>query len=141
MPNAVADHVQARGTIRAMDAETDHILKNSFEGIVAQSELRGFKTTMDYVGYPAVENHSQAVIKVVKAASMVLLPKNINSNGQPMTGSEDFSYMVNACRQRMGRCSFLAAATRTKVSKTICMQTPIIWMMSVYWLAPRFSSI
>ena len=114
VPNAVADHVQARGTIRAMDAETDHILKNSFEGIVAQSELRGFKTTMDYAGYLAVENHSQAVIKVVKAASMVLLPKNINSHGQPMTGSEDFSYMVNACRQRMGAMFFLGSGNKDK---------------------------
>ena len=57
IPNAIADHVQARGTIRAMDAETDQILKNSFRDIIAQSELRGFKTTMVHAGYPAVENH------------------------------------------------------------------------------------
>ncbi|WP_458294770.1 M20 metallopeptidase family protein [Aeromonas caviae] len=56
IPNAIADHVQARGTIRAMDAETDQILKNSFRDIIAQSELRGFKTTMVHAGYPAVEN-------------------------------------------------------------------------------------
>lgn len=58
-----------------------------------------------------------------------------------MAHSEDFSYMVNASRQRMGAMFSKAAATRTKVSKTICMQTLIIWMMSVYWLEPRFSSI
>ncbi|WP_163483958.1 peptidase dimerization domain-containing protein, partial [Klebsiella pneumoniae] len=37
IPNALADHVQARGTIRSMDENTDKVLKESFNEIVARS--------------------------------------------------------------------------------------------------------
>lgn len=114
IPNAIADHVQARGTIRAMDAETDQILKNSFKEIVAQSELRGFKTKMVYAGYPAVENHADACARLLLAAADVLPSEGINAQGQPMTGSEDFSYMVNACRGRKGAMFFLGSGCQAK---------------------------
>ncbi|MBL0624447.1 M20 family metallopeptidase [Aeromonas veronii] len=114
IPNAIADHVQARGTIRAMDAETDQILKNSFKEIVAQSELRGFKTKMVYAGYPAVENHADACARLLQAAADVLPSEGINTQGQPMTGSEDFSYMVNACRGRKGAMFFLGSGCQAK---------------------------
>ena len=114
IPNAIADHVQARGTIRAMDAETDQILKNSFKEIVAQSELRGFKTKMVYAGYPAVENHADACARLLQAAADVLPGEGINPQGQPMTGSEDFSYMVNACRGRKGAMFFLGSGCQAK---------------------------
>ena len=52
IPNALADYVQARGTIRSMDEETDKILKASFKEIVARSEAGGFKTTLEACGYP-----------------------------------------------------------------------------------------
>ncbi|WP_434361107.1 M20 family metallopeptidase [Parasalinivibrio latis] len=114
IPNAVADYVQARGTIRAMDAETDQILKNSFAGIVAQSEIRGFKTTMDCVGYPAVENHPAATARVAAAAKAFLAEENVNTQGAPMTGSEDFSYMVNASKDKMGAMFFLGSGSDEK---------------------------
>lgn len=113
IPNAIADHLQARGTIRAMDTETDQILKNSFKEIVAQSELPGFKTKMVYAGYPAVENHADAYARLLKAAD-VLPKEGINAQGQPMTGSEDFSYMVNACRGCKGAMFFLGNGCQDK---------------------------
>ena len=114
IPNAVADHVQARGTIRAMDAETDQILKNSFRDIIAQSELRGFKTTMVHAGYPAVENHTEACERLQQAAAEVLPAECINAQGQPMTGSEDFSYMINATPDRKGAMFFLGSGNQAK---------------------------
>ncbi len=114
IPNAVADYVQARGTIRAMDAETDLILKDSFGGLVAQSELRGFKTTMDYVGYPAVENHPEAAARVAGAANVFLPQESVDIQGAPMTGSEDFSYMVHASRNKMGALFFLGSGSDAK---------------------------
>ena len=113
IPNAVADYVQARGTIRAMDAETDQILKNSFTNIVAQSELRGFKTQMVYTGYPAVENHPEAAKRITQAAATVLESSAIDTQGTPMTGSEDFSYMVNATTQKMGAMFFLGSGNES----------------------------
>ena len=97
-----------------MDAETDQILKNSFRDIIAQSELRGFKTTMVHAGYPAVENHPQACERLQQAASNVLSSDGINAKGQPMTGSEDFSYMINATPSRMGAMFFLGSGNQAK---------------------------
>nr|WP_232370049.1 M20 family metallopeptidase [Xenorhabdus lircayensis] len=114
IPNAVADHVQARGTIRAMDKETDQILKNSFQEIIARSESGGFKTTIIHDSYPAVENHSQAHQRILEAAGKFLPTEHIESNSRPMTGSEDFSYMINATKDRIGAMFFLGSGNKAK---------------------------
>ncbi|MDX7999388.1 amidohydrolase [Xenorhabdus sp. Reich] len=114
IPNAVADHVQARGTIRAMDKETDQLLKDSFQEIIARSESGGFKTTIVYDSYPAVENHPQAYLHILEAAAKFLPTENIESNSHPMTGSEDFSYMINATKARVGAMFFLGSGNKAK---------------------------
>ncbi|MDX7986063.1 amidohydrolase [Xenorhabdus sp. 12] len=114
IPNAVADHAQARGTIRAMDKETDQILKNSFKEIIACSEIRGFKTTIVYDSYPAIENHPLAHDRILEAAAKFLPLENIESNCAPMTGSEDFSYMINATKDRVGLMFFLGSGNKAK---------------------------
>ncbi|WP_028022755.1 M20 metallopeptidase family protein [Enterovibrio calviensis] len=112
IPNAIPDHAQARGTIRAMDAETDKILKDSFEGIVKESEIRGFKTTMECEGYPAVINHPDAYQRVVDAARAIVPADRLDPNGNPMTGSEDFSLMVNAAENQKGAMFFLGSGNK-----------------------------
>ncbi|PSW08820.1 amidohydrolase [Photobacterium sanctipauli] len=114
VPNAVAANVQARGTIRSMDSETDEVLRNSFESIVAQSKIRGFNTSMTYCGYPAIINHPQAFERVVQAAASVVPADMLNANGSPMTGSEDFSYMVNATEDKRGAFFFLGSGNKEK---------------------------
>ncbi|MDD1794897.1 M20 family metallopeptidase [Enterovibrio makurazakiensis] len=112
IPNAIPDHAQARGTIRAMDAETDKILKDSFDSIVKESEIRGFKTTMECEGYPAVINHPDAYQRVVDAARETVPADRLDPNGNPMTGSEDFSLMVNAAENQKGAMFFLGSGNK-----------------------------
>lgn len=114
IPNALADHVQARGTIRSMDEETDKILKTSFNEIVARSEVGGFKTTIESCGYPAVINHPQAAKIIYDAAAAFLPVENIEPNCKPMTGSEDFSYMINATKDKLGAMYFLGSGNKAK---------------------------
>ncbi|MGF1725692.1 M20 metallopeptidase family protein [Photobacterium nomapromontoriensis] len=114
VPNAVAANVQARGTIRSMDAETDAILKNSFTSIVAQSELRGYTTSISHCGYPAVINHSDAYQRVVQAANETIPSELLNANCTPMTGSEDFSLMIEATPQQRGAMFFLGSGSKDK---------------------------
>ncbi|MGF1681331.1 M20 metallopeptidase family protein [Photobacterium minamisatsumaniensis] len=114
IPNAVAANVQARGTIRSMDSETNEILQKSFEGIVAQSELRGYKTSINYCGYPAVINHESAYQRVVKAASETIPAELLDATGSPMTGSEDFSLMVEAAQNKQGAMFFLGSGNSAK---------------------------
>ena len=114
IPNAVAANVQARGTIRSMDAETDRILKDSFKSLIAQSELRGYKTSISYCGYPAIINHKHAYKRVTQAASEIVPSDLVNSDCSPMTGSEDFSYMINATQDLCGAMFFLGAGSKDK---------------------------
>lgn len=114
IPNALADYVQARGTIRSMDEETDKVLKASFKEIVARSEAGGFKTTLEASGYPAVINHPQATKAIYDAAAAFLPVENIEANGKPMTGSEDFSYMINATKGKVGAMYFLGSGNKAK---------------------------
>lgn len=113
IPNAVPDRAVARGTIRAMEEQTDAILKDSFLSLVAQSELRGFTTSMTYSGYPAVINHPQAFEALCEAVAF--LPEDgVHAKGKPMTGSEDFSYMINATTDKKGAMFFLGSGSQSK---------------------------
>ncbi|WON76774.1 M20 family metallopeptidase [Serratia sp. UGAL515B_01] len=112
IPNAVPDYVQARGTIRSMDEETDSILKNSFTSIMKESAIRGFETNMVCTGYPAVINDEYAYQRVVTCASKFL--QRVDCNCKPMTGSEDFSYMINAIPAKKGAFFFLGSGCKRK---------------------------
>ncbi len=114
VPNAVAANVQARGTIRSMDEETNRILQDSFKSIVTQSELRGYKTSISHCGYPAVINSSFAYDRVVQAAGETVPSRLIDENCTPMTGSEDFSLMVNATTNQCGAMFFLGSGNKKK---------------------------
>ncbi|MBD2811257.1 amidohydrolase [Xenorhabdus sp. Vera] len=112
--NAVADHVHAKGTIRAMDEETHRILKDSFQEILARSKDGGFKTAITYAGYPPVENHPYAHQRILEAANQFLPDENINPNSSPITASEDFSYMINATKDRIGAMFMLGSGNTEK---------------------------
>lgn len=114
IPNAVCDHVQARGTIRSMDAETDEVLRNSFHEVVAVSKAAGFDTTISCSGYPAVINHKDAWQRVLNAAICVVGEDYIDDKCNPMTGSEDFSFMVNAVPEKKGAMFFLGMGNPDK---------------------------
>ncbi|PHM30699.1 M20 metallopeptidase family protein [Xenorhabdus innexi] len=114
IPNAIAAHAQSQGTIRAMDKETDQILKNSIQEIIARSEAGGFKTTVSDATYPAMENHPYAYQRIIDAAGKFLPSENIETNIRPMTGSEDFSYMINATKDRKGAMFFLGSGNKAK---------------------------
>lgn len=126
IPNALAEHVQARGTIRAMDENTDHILKESFNEITAHSAVMGFRTSINYVSYPAIINHPVAYERLIKAAQLFLPKENIDNHGCPMTGSEDFSYMINATKNKVGAMFFLGSGNSAKGINNYLHSNPYI---------------
>lgn len=113
IPNAVPANAIARGTIRAMEEQTDTILKDSFNSLVMQSETRGFSTSMTYAGYPAVINHPEAFDALCSAVSFLPVD-GVNTAGKPMTGSEDFSNLINATRDHKGAMFFLGSGCQKK---------------------------
>lgn len=114
IPNGIPDHAQIRGTIRAMDEETDKTLKASFRTVVEKSKLEGFKVQFDIAGYPAVVNHPEAYQRVLKAAKEVVPANLIQDRCLPMAGSEDFSFMVNATQNKKGAMFFLGSGNSAK---------------------------
>ncbi len=110
VPNAIADNARLQGMLRAMDKETDKILKNAFTSIESQSKMRGFDTHFTYNSYPAIFNHSFCVERLIDAAKKVLkLPSMLNTSCIPMTASEDFSHMINATSKQKGAMYFLGS--------------------------------
>lgn len=110
IPNGVSERALLQGTIRAMDKETNEILKNAFKEIESQSALRGFKTRFEYNGYPAIINHPACANRLIHAATQVLKdPAMLDTNCAPMSASEDFSYMIEACRGKKGAMYFLGS--------------------------------
>ena len=98
-----------------MDKETDEILKNAFKEIEKQSALRGFKTRFSYDGYPAIFNHAACVQRLVESAQKVLKNHNmLFQSCEPMSASEDFSYMIEACRDKKGAMYFLGSGNAKK---------------------------
>ena len=110
IPNGVSERALLQGTIRAMDKQTDEILKNAFKEIESQSALRGFKTRFAYDGYPAIINHPSCADRLIHAATQVLKdPTMLDTACAPMSASEDFSYMIEACRGKKGAMYFLGS--------------------------------
>ncbi len=109
IPNAIPDYAMLRGTIRTMDEATDLLVKSCFKTAIAKSELEGFNAELDLVGYPAVINHPEAYRRVCDAAKKVVPSALIDAHCQPMAGSEDFSYMINATEGRKGAMFFLGS--------------------------------
>ncbi len=50
-----------------------------------------------------------------------------------MTGSEDFSYMVHASKDKMGAMFFLGSGSDEKVFVTTCTPTLTTWTTTAYW--------
>ena len=90
-----------------MDHATDGHLKQQFGKLVEESNQRNFTTTGEVASYPAVINHKRAYQRVVQAANNIVPAGYINKQCQPMTGSEDFSEMVNAANDKCGAMFFL----------------------------------
>lgn len=115
IPNGVAESALLKGTIRAMDSKTDEILKNAFKEIEEQSALRGFKTKFSYDGYLAIFNHTKCVKRLVESAQKVLKKDEmLIQECEPMSASEDFSEMINACKDKKGAMYFLGSGNKAK---------------------------
>lgn len=124
VPNAVSDKAIAEGTIRSMDAETDAILCSSFTQLEQESKIRGFNASFIFEGYPAIINHKDAYIRIVEAANRAIPPECINTDCRPMTGSEDFSFMVNETQDKRGAMFFLGTGNSAKGIKNYLHSNP-----------------
>ncbi|WP_372603690.1 M20 aminoacylase family protein [Actibacterium sp.] len=93
--NVIPHHVHLRGTVRSMDEATrDHIvnrLHQVTEGIAASFGATA-KVSYKY-GYPVTINAPEQTDFAAEVAQSVA--GSVVTDGDPMMGAEDFSYMLN----------------------------------------------
>ncbi|MBB4225863.1 M20 aminoacylase family protein [Variovorax guangxiensis] len=98
-PNVIPATVTLRLTVRAYRPETRAILRERITELVqAQAATLGVRAEVDYHWrYPAVINDVEATRLAREVAREWLGEEGIVQDLQPVTGSEDFSFMLERC--------------------------------------------
>lgn len=97
--NIIGHSTKLTASIRTMTAETRDLIENRVHEICAGiAATHGTTIDVDYVrGYPSTVNHEKETYIVAKAAAEVVGPDNVDLNTSIRMGSEDFSFMLEAC--------------------------------------------
>jgi amidohydrolase len=110
--NVIPEIVHLRGTVRTFSPAVRDMMENGITRIatgVAQS--LGANAIIQYRRlFPALINTAQAVEIVVRAAASVVGSDNVNDAIDPVMGSEDFAFMLEA---KPGAYAFLGQAGPT----------------------------
>ncbi|WP_418132267.1 M20 aminoacylase family protein (plasmid) [Variovorax sp. 375MFSha3.1] len=98
-PNVIPATVTLRLTVRAYRPETRAMLRERITELVqAQAATLGVRAEVDYHWrYPAVINDVEATRLAREVAREWLGEEGIVQDLQPVTGSEDFSFMLERC--------------------------------------------
>lgn len=98
-PNVIPATVTLRLTVRAYRPETRAMLRERISELVqAQAATLGVRAEVDYHWrYPAVINDVEATRLAREVAREWLGEEGIVQDLQPVTGSEDFSFMLERC--------------------------------------------
>lgn len=98
-PNVIPDSVELRLTVRSYTPQVRQQLRDRITELVhAQSSTFNCKAYIDYQWrYPALCNDEASTVIARAVAFEWLGEEGLIPNLQPLTGSEDFSFMLNEC--------------------------------------------
>lgn len=98
-PNVIPNSVQMKLTVRAYKPEIRQMLRERITALVqAQAATLGVQATVDYHWrYPALVNDPEATRFARQVAADWLGEGALVPDLQPLTGSEDFSFMLERC--------------------------------------------
>lgn len=97
--NVIPERALLSGTVRALDEQVRSTLKRRLQTL-AEGVAAGFgaRVELDYVsGYPCTINEERCATFAAKVASQLVGDARVLVNEPPSMGSEDFSYMAQAC--------------------------------------------
>lgn len=105
--NAIPGGAELELSVRSFDPKVRLLLKRRIEEVVmAQAVAYGAEVRIDYVlGYPVLINDARACLLAVEVAQELIGAAAVNPVAEPIMGSEDFSYMLEAvpgCLMRIG---------------------------------------
>ena len=94
--NVIPEEVKMELTIRAFSAKVRDLLQERICKLVkSQAESYGAKAIINYErGYPVTVNDAESIDFALGVAKQVVGDKNVVENAEPLTPSEDFSYML-----------------------------------------------
>ena len=95
-------------SIRTTSKAAKEMIKKRFQGLCDSfSKIHGIEIECHYEdGYPVTENHGAQVDRLVAAAEQVFGKDVIDTDMEPLMGSEDFSFMLE---ERPGAFVFIGA--------------------------------
>ncbi len=97
--NVIPQNVTMRLTVRAFNPEIRAMLKQRITDLVqSQAQTMGVQADVDYHWrYPSLINDEASTVFAKQVALDWLGEKGVMSNLAPLTGSEDFSFMLQEC--------------------------------------------
>jgi amidohydrolase len=96
--NVIPDAVKLVGTIRTFRPETRELAEQRVREIVTSvARALGGAAEIDYLrGYPATVNTEREALLAAKVGEKIFGKDNVQTDGEPTMGGEDFSYMLQA---------------------------------------------
>jgi len=97
--NVIGHSAKLTASIRTMTAEIRDYIEDRVREICSGiASAHGTTIDVDYQrGYPSTVNHEKETYIVAKAAAAIVGEDKIDLNPPPRMGSEDFSFMLEAC--------------------------------------------
>ncbi|WP_433705574.1 M20 aminoacylase family protein [Paraburkholderia sacchari] len=98
-PNVIPGEVELSLSVRSFDANVRQMLKERITRLVhAQADSYGLSAVVDYVeGYPVVTNTDAETALAIAVAKELVGEDRVTEQMDPLMGSEDFAYMLQAC--------------------------------------------
>jgi hippurate hydrolase len=97
-PNIIPSEVVVRGTARSYDPAISQLMERRMRELATSlAAAHGCTAEVDYDRrYPPLVNHAEQTEVSVAAAAALVGPENVIGAAQPVTGSEDFAFMLQA---------------------------------------------
>jgi amidohydrolase len=97
-PNIIPSQVRITGTARSYNPKVRDLIEKRL-GEIAQTQAAAFGCSADVVytrRYPPLVTHAEQTATSIAAATALVGVDNVETNCTPVTGSEDFSFMLQA---------------------------------------------
>jgi len=94
--NVIPDGAELRGTIRTFDPDVEALVVRRMQEIVAgvAAAFGATATVTVRAGYPALVNSADHMEAACRVAADIVGPRNVDAEAMPLTGSEDFAFML-----------------------------------------------
>jgi hippurate hydrolase len=94
--NVIPDEVKLELSVRSLSPSTRKMLEQRLREVIdLQAKSYGVRAEIDYrYGYPVLVNHDEPTAFATAVATSLVGESRVDPQGKPLSGSEDFAYML-----------------------------------------------